>query len=353
MAVGASAEARSSAARQASGFRYLIEGNIGHDGRRFDIHLRLLDAATGDQVWSTRHALQETDLSADFSPKLIGLIYRLRSAVFDAETRRVVGQPLSRLTAPELVLYSRAVHAKDQSLSGVREALKIVDDALRLDPNYAPAWVTKASLVNMEGDVDPDQDRDRIGREQDAYTARAVALDSTDSTAWNMRATALAYLARWDGALEAASKAIMIEPHDLENRLTLAWIKGLMGQPDEALVIVDEVLKIDSERLIGNAMRTACEAHVLAGHASAAVTACEKSAVLYGDWITTVYLVAAYANNGDVAKAKAAKDELLRVVPGYTIAQLRAKRYSDHPDYLVLAEKNWYSGLRKAGIPEK
>jgi hypothetical protein len=44
---------------------------------------------------------------------------------------------------------------------------------------------------------------------------------------------------------------------------------------------------------------------------------------------------------------------VLRDVPSYSIAQLRAKRYSDHPDYLVLAEKNWYSGLRRAGIPER
>ena len=82
------------------------------------------------------------------------------------------------------------------------------------------------------------------------------------------------------------------------------------------------------------------------------MAACEKAA-LNGDWIVTLYLIAAYANNGDMVKAKAAKADLLRVVPGYTIAQLREKRYSDHPDYLVLAEKNWYSGLRKAGIPER
>jgi hypothetical protein len=114
----------------------------------------------------------------------------------------------------------------------------------------------------------------------------------------------------------------------------------------------DEALRIDPSE-IATATRTACEANVLAGHAAPAVTACEKSSVLFPDWITIVYLVAAYANNGDTAKATAATAELERIVPGYTIAQLRAKRYSDHPDYLVLAEKNWYSGLRKAGIPEQ
>jgi len=39
---------------------------------------------------------------------------------------------------------------------------------------------------------------------------------------------------------------------------------------------------------------------------------------------------------------------MLTVVPGYTIAQLKAKRYSDHPEYLTTAERYWYDGLRKA-----
>jgi hypothetical protein len=54
-----------------------------------------------------------------------------------------------------------------------------------------------------------------------------------------------------------------------------------------------------------------------------------------------------------MANANAARDALLRTVPGYTIAQIRAKHYSDVPEYLRMAEANWYSGLRKAGIPER
>jgi len=51
--------------------------------------------------------------------------------------------------------------------------------------------------------------------------------------------------------------------------------------------------------------------------------------------------------------ATAAKDAILRTVPGYTIAQVRAKRYSDVPEYLKMAEATWFAGLRKAGIPER
>jgi hypothetical protein len=84
-----------------------------------------------------------------------------------------------------------------------------------------------------------------------------------------------------------------------------------------------------------------------------AVSSCEKAAGTNADWFITSYLTAAYANRGDLAKAKAARDALLRTVPGYTIAQIRAKHYSDVPEYVKQAEANWYSGLRRAGIPER
>lgn len=104
---------------------------------------------------------------------------------------------------------------------------------------------------------------------------------------------------------------------------------------------------------LGNTFRVACEAHLLAGQAEQPIAMCEKARGSETYWWTNVFLAAAYANNGEVAKAAGAKAEVLRIVPGYTISQLRAKRYSDHPEYQRLAEKYWYEGLRKAGIPEK
>ena len=100
-------------------------------------------------------------------------------------------------------------------------------------------------------------------------------------------------------------------------------------------------------------MRFACEAYLLLGRFDDAVSACEKAGGTNSDWFITSYLAAAYANRGDIDKARAAANAILRTVPGYSIAQVRAKHYSDVPEYLTMAEATWYSGLRKAGIPER
>ena len=71
-----------------------------------------------------------------------------------------------------------------------------------------------------------------------------------------------------------------------------------------------------------------------------------------GGVLRSVVKRAAYAQNGDAAKTAAAKAEVLRRVPGYTIATLKSRGFSLNPDYIRLAEEHWYSGLRKAGFPE-
>jgi len=39
--------------------------------------------------------------------------------------------------------------------------------------------------------------------------------------------------------------------------------------------------------------------------------------------------------------------------PAYTVALLRAKRYSEDPTYLRLADTHMYTGMRKAGFLER
>jgi TolB-like protein/tetratricopeptide (TPR) repeat protein len=331
--------------------RYVLEGDVLRSGGGDTVNLRLVNAATGEQVWSERNTLQDADVSSESSAGLRDLITRLRSGLFGAETQRVMAQPRSSLSAPELVLRGWAVWDKDPSLAGTIEARKLVDEALHIDANFVPALISRAELINFEGDVDPNQDRDRIGREQDELTARAVNLDPTDASAWSWRAVALEYLGRWDAALEASALAIKLEPYESRNYLQRAWVMNMMGRSAESLALADRALALDPAN-VGGVMRIACEAHLLAGQSEEAIATCEKATSLGSDWINNLFLAAAYANHGDMAKAAAAKADALRVVPGYTISQLRAKRYSEHPEYLLLAEKYWYEGLRKAGIPE-
>ena len=330
--------------------RYVVEGDVLHGGESNTVNLRLVDTATGAQVWSERGTLQDSDVTQESSASLYNLSDRLRSAIVSTEIRRVEVLPVSALSARELVLRANVMSNTDPSLARLSEARKLVDEALRLEPNLEPAVIAGAIITDAKNDADPNPDHDRFVRDMDRFTERAISLEPSDPGAWHMRTDALASLGRWDAALQASDTRIKLAPSDPNSYVARAQVMIWMGRPDEALKLIERVFAMNPPNR-GYPLRVACEAHLLAGQAEQAIATCEKLGTRRTYWY--IHIAAAYANHGDREKAAAAKDELLRIVPGYTISQLRAKRYSDHPDYQRLAEKYWYEGLRKAGILER
>jgi hypothetical protein len=65
------------------------------------------------------------------------------------------------------------------------------------------------------------------------------------------------------------------------------------------------------------------------------------------------YLVAAYAQKGDTARAAAERVKLEAYVPGFSIADFNAIKLSDKQLYQAQTERHLYAGLRKAGVPER
>ena len=66
-----------------------------------------------------------------------------------------------------------------------------------------------------------------------------------------------------------------------------------------------------------------------------------------------LYLVAAYTHKGQSENAAAEKAKVLKQRPDISIADFKAFRLSDNPDFLQQTESHLFAELRKAGIPEK
>jgi len=340
------------AAARAMNVRYLLEGETRRSGDASTVNLRLVDAITGAQVWTERTAWQDAELRAEPLTRLRRLADRVRIALLEAEMRRASKVPEATASAADLALRASAIFMTDYSLRATIEADRLNAEALRRDPDLVRALINRFYVLDRRIDDDPHVDRPTLIAEMDRVTSRAIDLDRDNSAAWVARAGELMLLGRWDASLEASAKSIALDPMDPDPYITRAWLMNMSGRPLDALTLVDRALAVDPDA-VEDATRMACEAHLLAGHAAEAVAMCERAAGLTHAWIIPAFLAAAYANHGELGKAREAKDEVLRQQPGYSIAVLKSKRYSAHPTYLKLAEAYWYEGLRKAGLPEQ
>jgi len=331
--------------------RYILEGDVSRGSSGNTANLRLVDATTGGLVWSERIVLQDADLAVESSAALRGLGGRLRGVLIGNEGQRVTALALSALSARELVLRAFELGGKDPSLAGLQAAGKLVDEALRREPDLVPALVLRSAIMNDEASRDPHSDRSRVAREEDRLTARAVRLDDTYPAAWNWRGVALASLGRSDAALDAIAMAIKLEPYEARWQMFRAQILVGAARPAEALAVVDQTLALNPTG--GLTMLVACEAHLLSGEIDQAIATCEKASARTNEILDVqVMLAAAYANRGDMSKAAAAKAEAMRYSPGFTIA-LAKQQHGNNPEYVSLAEKYLYGGLRQAGFPER
>jgi len=337
--------------------RYLVAGDVRHSGEDVLVDAKLIDASDARQVWSDQLRIARHDVAGDMGRVVAKLNARARSALASAEMRRVAG-PLPPDASPlEMALHAAANQFKGQDrVQGLRVARELYDAALRIDSHLLFALVNRAEGVGQELGLNPRSDRDRLVREMDEYSARAVHQDDKDPRAWTVRARALAWQHRWDASLEATANVEKLDPARVETFAHRAQVLINLGEPERALTKLDEMKKLDlpDAEWASWTMFLRCRAFLALGRYNDAIASCERS-IAAGEnwWMVYCYLVAAYAQKGDTARAAAERVKLEAYVPGFSIADFNAIKLSDKQLYQAQTERHLYAGLRKAGVPER
>jgi adenylate cyclase len=338
--------------------RYLVQGEVRRSGERTVVNAQLIETANATQLWSDHLEVNPGQAAPD-APGIVALLTRrLRNALGEEEVRRDSAPLPPGANAMDVASHAQAVYAKTTCVvsaacaMAAREARKMFDQALKADPNLVLALTGRAGTLNDELWMDFRADHDRLVRELEEVTNRAVTVDPNDSSTWSARTGALLWQWRWPAALEATTKASSLNPTSPGPFVERAWIMVHTGHPAEAMQLLDKAIALDPN-VTGLPILMRCRAYQALGRYDEAIAACEKAVVGEDYWIPHAYLVAAYAHKGETAKAEAEKMILLKQQPGMTIADLKALRLSNEPAYLQQTETHIYAGLRKAGIPER
>ena len=325
------------------GVRYIVEGEVRQQQDHATLRARIIDATNGVQLWA-----DETDFRVSNAAErdvIVGrMVRRTRKAFYDI--RRV-----DPSQSPAMKLVFRADALDWNTRTGLLEARRLYDEALRNDPALLPALLGRGNNLVAELEQDPGADRDRIVDQAVALSAHVLDIDINDPRAWEFRAIALGWQANLAAALEADARARQLDPSSRLN--ALAWLLVMSGQPEKALEATDRAIAMEP-RAFENYDLMRCWSDLLLGRYEQASVACEKWRAYEDRWFY-VYplLTAAYAQSGDNVKAAAAKAELQKRIPNYTIARYVALQRSDSPRYAELTEAHILAGLRKAGIPER
>src|SRR5262249_53446526 len=176
------------------GVRYVLEGSVRRSGERLRFTGQLVDATSGAHIWADRFEGQMSDvfdLQDRFTESVVAAI---EPSVQLAEIGRLKLKPPDNLLAYDLFLRAQQLEFEftEASLSA---ALDHLEQALAIDPNYAPALALAAYCYAERRNQGWAQDLETEATEGLRLVARAIEFGTDDSTVMWMAARAVWHLA--------------------------------------------------------------------------------------------------------------------------------------------------------------
>jgi TolB-like protein/Tfp pilus assembly protein PilF len=322
------------------GVRYVLEGSIQPSGDQIRVTALLIDTRTGGNVWSDRYDRPATELfkvQSDVTEKIAATLTGYEGAVAEAERSLIRRKPPSDLTAYDTYLLGmEAKHKVTQE--GLDEGERLFRRALEIDPQLARAYVGLAYIYDYRIDLGLGTSvADNLTKLMEA-ARNAVRLDPNDGETQLVLGHAFAYRGMADQALEQFAKAEALAPSNADLLINIAWFL-----PDRAVELTEKALKLNPNYpyWYNQELRLA----YFFGRQF------DKS-VKYAKQITTpfatdyAYLAAASAMAGDMAGAKVAAAQVVRLDPNWSVE----KYLSDGGGYPDDAAMLFIEAARKAGV---
>jgi len=326
------------------GVRYVLEGSVRKAGGRVRITAQLIDTTTGAHLWADRFdgSLEDVfELQDQVAISVAGVIEPTLQA---AETARSANRPTTDLTAYDLYLRGHALFWS--SARNVREALRLLEEAIERDPRYGPALAWAAVCyhrLRLLGSLD-DREGDRL--KGTAFARRALEVAGDDPVIIANAAFALGFFGEDIGAMIALVDRSLA----LNSSYARGWhlsgnLRVYAGQLEIALEHLETAIRLSPRARVGASLGLIGLAHFFCrrfdqGLPKLLIASQEDPSHPQ----TLRYLAACYAQSGRLAEARDVVEQLLSLTQ-VVVPDLGYFRNPEHRELLL-------SGLRLAAGEE-
>jgi TolB-like protein/Tfp pilus assembly protein PilF len=265
----------------------VLEGSVRKAGNKVRVTAQLIDVPTESHLWSDMYDRELDDIFAiqsDIAGKIAGA---LRVKLSSAEPAR---KHTENIEAYTLYLKGRFYWNK-RDKEGVLESMRLFQEAIRIDPDYAKAYSGLADAYYIAANNDFVDWTDGLAKSKEAAMKalelddtlaeahaslgmnlhgdwkyedaqrelqRAVELNPSYATAHQWYATCLADVGRIREATEETEKAHELDPLSQVITLNVGAMNFVNGRLDEAIAIFDKLIEKEPAFAPAYANRSGC-----------------------------------------------------------------------------------------------
>jgi TolB-like protein/tetratricopeptide (TPR) repeat protein len=211
------------------GIGSVVTGTVREDGSRVRVNVELLDARSGQVIWSEQYDRQGVDVFAVQSDIALRVADALRASVTLEEQSRIGKPPTKSVAAYQLFVQERAMGGTTRA--ALLERIDLLTKAIALDPQFALAYTRMANhyvFLGAFGDVSAPAKSIEAAH-------KALAIDPQLAAAHHALGVGTGQAGHLTESLAAFEKAVALDPSYLAALSDYANTLGLAGRFDEAL----------------------------------------------------------------------------------------------------------------------
>ena len=217
------------------GVRYVLEGSVRRSGDLLRITAQLADTTSGAQIWAERFDGGMSDVFKLQDRIAESVVAAIEPNIQLAEIERMKRKPVANLDAYDLLLRAQQFEYEFTKES-FEAALRCLEQALKIDPNYAQAMALAAYCYAERSQQGWLKDRALESAEGIHLAARAVELAKNDaSVLWMAAYAARQLLMDAQLAKELAYRSLQLNPNSAIALAMTGWIEAILAEPAKAL----------------------------------------------------------------------------------------------------------------------
>ena len=331
------------------GVRFVLSGSMQGVDENVRINIHLVDAISGEQLWTARYDRDVKDIFAiqdEITQSVVSVLGAMEGPVALADRARTRQKQNTNLTAYEYVLLARDARNQWTSESNAK-SLELVQKAIALDPGYARAYVEQAWTYFQDITRYQSFPPREAAKKALESAQKAIELDETFAEGYWVAGDIYAWIFQQpDKAVSSYERALALNPNHPD--ILASWggwiLPTVLNRPQEGVAIVQKAMRLSPFHEDWYSWGLT-NAFFMAGQYEDAIAAFQ--AIERPSLGMQLRLAASYGYLGRTDDADAKLAEILAKKPDFS-AERYLKESRSYQSYAIVLRQ----GLLLAGFPE-